>query len=232
MLLYKHAARCPWAIQRFLDSNPIYWCFVPMTINETTQSGNVMLPPSLVLLDSINPTSIASRDRQAIPETQDRRSDEATRSCMRAIPPAPFGYTYSIRQRCEQFQYFKHKADIKTKPIESSNLFNAAIIAVCQYLLKMKYLQMIIYLHLSIILVPIDASDTVRKFVETLFITHTEAKLNTSGHLLHMKDDNNGHDDADTENSKHPMSYEAQRLDRGEWCRNLLHRPSSISKTT
>jgi hypothetical protein len=31
--------------------------------------------------------------------------------------------------------------------------------------------------------VPINASDVLRRLVEALFITHTEAQLNTDGHL-------------------------------------------------
>jgi len=28
--LYKHLVRCPVIIQKFLDQNPTYWCFVPV----------------------------------------------------------------------------------------------------------------------------------------------------------------------------------------------------------
>lgn len=133
MLLYRHAARCPSAIQIFLNFNSIYQCFIPITINETTEhSQNFIVPSSIVLFDLINPTSIGSKDREAIPATMDTRSDEETRSCMRRIPVPPPGYTFSIRQRIQQFQYFKNKQDIKPKQNESIHLFNAAIIALCK----------------------------------------------------------------------------------------------------
>jgi len=98
------------------------------------QNRNYIPPPSLVLLDSINPTSIASKDRQAIPATANTRSDEQTRSCMRHIPPVPSSYTFSTRQRIQQFQYFKDNLDIKTKQDGNIDLFNVSIIAVCKCL--------------------------------------------------------------------------------------------------
>jgi hypothetical protein len=134
MLLYKHAARCPWTIQIFLNFNPIYWRFLPITSNEAVQqSRHYVLPSSLVIFDSVHPTSIASKDRHAISATANTRADEEARSCMRNIPEVPRGYTFSTRQRIEQFQYFKDKLDIRTKQNESIDLFNVAVIAVCKY---------------------------------------------------------------------------------------------------
>jgi len=60
----------------------------------------------------------------------------------------------------------------------------------------------------------LDASEPVRRFVEALFITHTEAKLNRFGRLLHEDEDNN--------DNIHPISLEARIFDRGEWCRNIV----------
>ena len=132
MLLYKHAARCPKTIEIFLKFNPIYWRFLPITNHEAIQqSRNYVIPSSLVILDSIHPTSIASKNREAIAATPTTRSDEKVRTCMRNIPVVPPGYTFSISQRIKQFQYFKHKLDIKIKQDDSINLFIVALIAIC-----------------------------------------------------------------------------------------------------
>ena len=69
-------------------------------------------------------------------------------------------------------------------------------------------------------LVPIDASDAVRRFVETLFITHTEAKLNTCGRLLQEDDDDDNND-----NNTPVMLSNGYLIDRGEWCRNIAYHP-------
>jgi hypothetical protein len=215
MRLYKHAARCPWAIELFLKSNPIYRCFVPVTVHEAMEHDrNYIPPPTLLLHDTINPTSIGSRYRDDVQGSVDTRSDEAVRSYMRQIPPLPTGYTFSIRQRIEQFQYFKNKKDMSMKPDQFVNLFNSVVIAVCKYSQIIdKYSPCISHL-----LVPVDAVDIVRKFVEALFITHTETNLNTVGRLF---DDRDASDDSDPLNNS-PLSIEEQLQDRGDWCRNVV----------
>ena len=133
MLVCKHAARCPWIIQIFLNFNPIYECFVPITIAEALQKNRrCVLPSTLILHDAINPTSIGSKDRESIAGSATTRSDEMARSCMRKIPSAPPGYAFSTRQRIQQFQYFKSKQDIQTGQHTTIDLFDVAIIAVCE----------------------------------------------------------------------------------------------------
>ncbi len=58
-------------------------------------------------------------------------------------------------------------------------------------------------------LVPVDATEIVRKFVESLFITHTEANLNTSGRLLSSENNNNNNNNDNNDD------------ERGQWCRNV-----------
>ena len=132
MLLYRHAVRCPLAMQIFLNFNPIYWCFVPMASMDVALENrtNTFLPASLILLDSDNPTSIGSKDRHAIPATSNTRSDEAVRSCMRHLPPVLSGYDFSIQQRAKQFLYFKNQHDITHHQNPIMDLFNVAILAV------------------------------------------------------------------------------------------------------
>ena len=75
--------------------------------------------------------------------------------------------------------------------------------------------QEIFRLHPDFFLVPITASDALRRLIEALFITHTEAQLNTDGHLdrLLFPDTTINHIDLS----------EQQNL----WCKNLLRRPSN-----
>lgn len=133
MLLYRHATRCPASMQIFLNFNPIYWCFVPLTNTEVEVQNrkHLIIPSSLILLDTVNPTSIGSKDRHAISATVNTRSDESVRSCMRNLPPLPPGYNFSIQQRVKQFQYFKNQHDINHHQNPTLDLFNVAIIAVC-----------------------------------------------------------------------------------------------------
>ena len=64
-----------------------------------------------------------------------------------------------------------------------------------------------------------DALDALRRFVEALFITHTEARLNTSGQIL--RDQSNDDEVNDGDNTDR-VSTETRSQDRGEWCRNLV----------
>ena len=64
-----------------------------------------------------------------------------------------------------------------------------------------------------------DASEALRRFVEALFITHTEARLNTSGQIL--RDQSNDDELNDGDNTDR-VSTETRSQDRGEWCRNLV----------
>jgi hypothetical protein len=58
-----------------------------------------------------------------------------------------------------------------------------------------------------------------RRFVEALFITHTEARLNTSGQILR---DQSNDDEVNDGDNPDRVSTEARTQDRGEWCRNLV----------
>lgn len=141
MLLYRHVTRCPSAMQIFLNFNPIYWCFAPLRYTEVEieSQSNLTLPSSLILLDPVFPTSIASKDRNAIMATATTRSDESVRSCMRNLPPVPNGYKFSLQQRAQQFQYFKQKHDLTHQQNPCMDLFNAAVIAVCKLFYSVFY---------------------------------------------------------------------------------------------
>jgi hypothetical protein len=99
---------------------------------EVQNRRNAVLPSSLILLDSVIPISIGSKDRHEIRATANTRSDETVRSCMRNLPPMPASYNFSIQQRVKQFQYFKNQHDITHQQNPTMDLFNVAIIAVCK----------------------------------------------------------------------------------------------------
>ena len=120
-------------MQIFLNFNTAYACFVPVPMVEAARHNRThVLPTSLVLLDSDNPTAIGSKDRQAVSGSAQTRSDEAVRSQMRNIPPVPHGYAFSTRQRVQQFQYFKNQLDLNAKQDDTVDLFNASIVAICK----------------------------------------------------------------------------------------------------
>ncbi len=68
--------------------------------------------------------------------------------------------------------------------------------------------------------VPNNCSQPLQRIVESLFITHTEAKLNTIGHL----------DGRIINDNLNPYGMTENRIiiDRGNWCTNLVRRSSSL----
>jgi len=100
------------------------------------------------------------------------------------IPDPPIGYKFTKRQIEKQVEFFKN--NFQNESInEYTNLFTTAMIAV----------------------LPPDTTDLFRYIVHSLFVTHTEAKLNTLGHVL-----------------KRTMHTDARH---GVWCENLRRRPTS-----
>jgi hypothetical protein len=107
---------------------------------------------------------------------------------------------------------FFHQKKYLNSPNPHLDLYHATIVAIC----KTRDIRSIINPFQSKIscfyLVPIHASDALRRFIEALFITHTEAKLNADGHLdtLLFPDDTK----INTNNSSKDDA----------WCQNLIHR--------
>ncbi|CAF1392821.1 unnamed protein product [Adineta steineri] len=120
MLLYRHSARCPVAMQLFLSCNPQYWPFVPMLNYYASDENRYYQLPAHIPADPTSPLG----------ESVHRRSDCEAGTCMTDLPPMPFNrYTFSARQCAEQFQYFKNKRDYQ--PLNNNlDIYNAKIIAV------------------------------------------------------------------------------------------------------
>ena len=112
MKLYQHSVRCPVAMQIFLDANPQYWRFVPMTAEESMSSEQCIIQRP-VLSDELN---------------WHYRSIEDTFVYIDAVPKPPAGYVFSNRQLVLQTQYFHQKRD-QTLPNHDIDLYNASIIA-------------------------------------------------------------------------------------------------------
>jgi hypothetical protein len=115
MKLYQHSVRCPVAMQIFLDANPQYWRFIPMTLEESKKPEQTYIQCP-VLSDEIN---------------WNIRSKEDCMICLEAVPRAPDGYMFSNRQLILQIQYFHKKRD-DTLPNTDIDLYNATIVAVCK----------------------------------------------------------------------------------------------------
>ena len=115
MKLYQHSVRCPVAMQIFLDANPQYWRFVPMSMEESKRPEQQTI----------------QRPNLADELDFHLRSKEDSFICVEAIPKPPTGYTFSNRQLLLQTQYFHKKCD-QILPNQDIDLYNATIVAVCK----------------------------------------------------------------------------------------------------
>ncbi|CAF3876419.1 unnamed protein product [Rotaria sordida] len=104
------------------------------------------------------------------------------------VPTPPNGYRFSDEQKNAIDQFFREKIYLNT-PNLHLDLYQAAIVAI----------------------LPERATAAMRRFVEALFITHTETKLNTIGHL-------------DQFVSTHTTNQISAAMECEEWCRNLVRR--------
>jgi hypothetical protein len=177
--LYRHAARCPIVIQAFLDRNPLYWCFVPVPRDEALRAS--VYTPSSLVPSNARQISTAERTMSIV-----RRSDAKAIRLAQNIPqPKDKDYFFTPEQTLEQAAYFKYGKECIPLNVHKANFYKATIVAA----------------------LPDHCSDTVKKFIESLFITHAECQLNQDGHLV---------------DKKFRQTYSS----RGSWYQGLIRRPS------
>lgn len=95
MRLYQHSVRCPAAMQTFLDANPQYWRFVPMSMEESQRPGQRHIQKGSLSNDT---------DGQL-------RTQEDCSIYLRSVPKPSAGFTFSNRQTFLQAPYFQKKRD-------------------------------------------------------------------------------------------------------------------------
>ncbi|CAF2835508.1 unnamed protein product [Rotaria sp. Silwood2] len=107
--------------------------------------------------------------------------DENIQKYLKDLPNPPEGYRFSKRQIEKQIHFFR-KNFHGTKLYDEVSLYNATIIAA----------------------LPHNTSGLFRQIVHSLFVTHTEAKLNTLGHIFDLNMNTN--------------------IRQNVWCANLVRR--------
>lgn len=113
MRLYQHSVRCPRTMQIFLDANPQYWRFIPMSSEEAQKPEQVFFQP-YEMFDEVS---------------WSRRSRHDTLQCVHNVPKPPRGYMFSKRQIDQQTEYFHQLLD-KKMPNPDVDLYDATMVAV------------------------------------------------------------------------------------------------------
>jgi len=152
MLLYQHSPRCSLVLQRFLDSNPDYWCLVPMSWQDAKADDDAHpLPPrsssssnsgaNAALYAAVrqvqppeSPTLVAKPlFFQAVLSGENNfRTYEECMWLTKGVPKPPSLYTFSRRQIDEQMDFFKFKKEAHITSLNLIDCHKYTIIAVCK----------------------------------------------------------------------------------------------------
>lgn len=104
MKLYQHSARCPSALQWFLNENPDYWPFIPQkNTNEETIA---------IRCSSMNSNLFVYAND---------------------VPTPPKNYHFTYEQKVEIDRFFSERLYLNT-PNPHLDLYRAAIIAICEFI--------------------------------------------------------------------------------------------------
>ena len=121
MRVYQHSARCPTALRTFLDCNPSYWCFIPMSWHDAEDQNIV---------------DIQEKSNQDPQMTYIIRmgviNNQRVSRYLDSVPLPPAVYAFSYRQRQKQRIFFEKFISLphRERPYSTVNLYQYAIIAV------------------------------------------------------------------------------------------------------
>lgn len=123
MRLYEHIARCPDALQIFLNSNPNYWCFIPIHWDEAIADNAKHLPSST----SIDPAL-------AYVTATTNIDDPIVAFYIENVPLPSVCYTFSYQQLMQQRLFFDQYSSTFMNPLpyKPIDIYKVAIIAVCK----------------------------------------------------------------------------------------------------
>ena len=129
MRLYEHSARCPSALQAFLDCNPAYWCFIPLRWEDAVSESFACLREQPGI----------GREAIQVMELNESGDPRIHRS-LRRVPVPPAAYEFSYRQRQQQRVFFEQLVSLSGEQtlVNALDLYKFAIVAVCKYALLLR----------------------------------------------------------------------------------------------
>lgn len=122
MFLYQHAARCPAVLKIFLDSNPKYWCFIPVLRSEAEKIDLSYLGPDC---------DIDIEKHRVVRNTI--TVDRVFSMTLRRVPTPPEPYEFSYLQRQQQYSLFHEILSLPKyePPYSAVDLYKMKTVAVC-----------------------------------------------------------------------------------------------------
>ena len=138
MRLYQHFTHCSKVLQLFLENNPIYWCFIPMKIEEAQFDD-------LSYLSVLSSSSSSSRNIN----DKEQNNKAIIDYYLANIPKPPIGYQFSKRQYDEQRSFFQTFNPELYRSHSIIDFYHATIVAVLPRSCSMMLRQMIEILFIT-----------------------------------------------------------------------------------
>ncbi|CAF1165110.1 unnamed protein product [Adineta steineri] len=155
--LYQHSIECLTTIKIFLACHPRYWCFVPMTSEQAAidDTNITSIERSILVAYEMSHSEYNTYERSNNPY---QRTTTNVAWCMNNLPSPPPNYQYSLRQKLDQWNFFRDRLDFLTSRF--LNLYNRTIVMA----------------------LPESASDEMGHLIQALLVTYAQPKLNRTVH--------------------------------------------------
>ena len=120
MWLYQHTARCPAALQLFLDAKRDYWCLVPMPEERARSKVETTVPAP-------------ARRSTIVDRAEEARIEADANYLVDGLPEPPASFAFSPRFKHKQMRFFREERYEHEPSDTNVCLYNASIIAVRTY---------------------------------------------------------------------------------------------------
>lgn len=129
MRLYQHTARCPVALEAFIDCNPMYRCFVPMDWHDALIDNTEYLGREHNVRLRLRYDDAHHND----PDDPENGADVI--EYLQRVPLPLTAYAFSYQQRREQRTFFRHflALDSPRSIYRALDLYQYKVIAVRMY---------------------------------------------------------------------------------------------------
>ena len=147
MHLYLHSARCSVALRSFLDCNPNYWCFIPLSWHDAVSEDlNHFRLRKTLSSSSSNKTSTTTTTTTAVAAATTSNLEQNNLVAMGTVdnrrvahylehvPLPPAAYVFSYQKRKQQRLFFEQflSMPVQHQSYSVVDLYQMKVIAVCK----------------------------------------------------------------------------------------------------
>ncbi|CAF3380737.1 unnamed protein product [Rotaria sp. Silwood2] len=159
-LLYEHITQCPTILERFLQVNPQYYCFIPMLLEHVIQN-NFLININDFTTNSFSSSSTSCTINLSTGESVENEQpihliNDEINQYITKLPKLSKNTVFTSNQRKLQRNFFHQCISKQEVIVKSSDLYNITLLCV----------------------LPEYASCRLRTVIQALYILHVEPRLN------------------------------------------------------